>query len=269
MLWRVREKLKQRLISSLKLASERLSVVPINYGDRSVRIFASSRMERRTRRQAEEKEPETIDWIHTYMRPGEVIFDIGANVGNYSLISAKHLKGNARIFAFEPAWFNFTQLNRNILLNRSENCVFAVLCAFSNQTGVFWFNYSSLEAGSAEHALGKAVQYDKEEFIPVMQQPVPVYTIDEMARLLEVCPQHIKIDVDGIEALIIDGARETLHNSALRSILCELTDSSEDLKAIEKIRQAGFQLIREVKKPKMVNDRMVHLGNYIFVRKEG
>ena len=65
------------------------------------------------------KEPETLEWIASF-QPGDVLVDVGANVGTYSIWAAK--TRSVRVFAFEPESQNYALLNRNIFLNNlSEN----------------------------------------------------------------------------------------------------------------------------------------------------
>ena len=65
----------------------------------------------------DDKEPDTLDWIDTHFKPGDTVFDIGANIGQYSLYAAKRLNHDIAILAFEPEALNFAKLNRNIVLN--------------------------------------------------------------------------------------------------------------------------------------------------------
>ena len=73
----------------------------------------------------ETKEPDTIEWIDSFFREGDVIYDIGANIGQYSLYAAKKLKGNCRILAFEPEALNYSKLNKNIVLNNLTDSITA------------------------------------------------------------------------------------------------------------------------------------------------
>lgn len=246
---------------------QHIDVLPMDYGDGDLFIYADSQFERATRTIPCAKEPDTIRWIQTVMQPGDVVFDIGANVGNYSLIIAKHLNKNVRVFAFEPAWFNFMQLNRNVSLNGLETCVFPVCAALSSEIGISWLNYSTLEYGSSMHALGKAVKLRDQEFEPVLRQPVASFSIDETVNFLGAVPNHIKIDVDGIEKEILSGATATLGNSSLRSILVELcSDNPDDQKAIESVLRAGFKIWNIEKKPRNEVVNYAAYANYIFVR---
>jgi FkbM family methyltransferase len=246
---------------------QHIDVLPMDYGDGDLFIYADSQFERATRTIPCAKEPDTISWIKEIIKPGDVVFDIGANVGNYSLIIAKHLNQNVRVFAFEPAWFNFMKLNRNVSLNGLETCVFPICAALSSQTGISWLNYSTLEYGSSMHSLGEAVRLRDQEFAPALRQPVPSYTVDQAVAFLDSAPNHIKIDVDGLEAEILSGASATLKNSSLRSLLVELCgDNADDKKAIETVIAAGFRIWNIHEKPRNEFVNFAAHANYIFVR---
>ena len=64
-----------------------------------------------------EKEPETIAWIDD-MEPGEVLYDVGANVGVYALYAASR---GIKVVAIEPVFENFSRLMQNIELNGFNN----------------------------------------------------------------------------------------------------------------------------------------------------
>src|SRR4030095_4027523 len=165
-----------------------------------------------------------------------------------------------------PCWFNVTQLNRNVSLNGLENCVFPVCIALSDKAGISWLNYSSLEYGSSMHSLGKAVRLRDQDFAPALRQPVSSYTLDQAASFLGM-PNHIKIDVDGIEKEILSGAAAVLENSSLRSLLVELCgDNPDDQKAIEQVLAAGFKIWNIQEKPRNEFVNFAAHANYIFVR---
>lgn len=271
MLHRLKTSLRARVgrlvPSALKPRRAPAAILPTDYGDGDLLIHVDSDYERNVRTIPCAKEPDTIRWIHSLIKPGETVFDVGANVGNYSLIIAKHLKGDVRVYAFEPAWFNFTQLNRNIALNSFGSCVFPICAGLSARNGLVWLNYSTLEYGSSQHSLGAAVRLRDQAFTPVLCQPVASFTLDQAVGYLEATPNHIKIDVDGIESEILAGAAATLKDPALRSILVELSrNNKDDSEAIERVLAAGFKLWNVQEKPRNAFVNFAEHANYIFVR---
>lgn len=266
----------QRLKASLRARAGRFvaaalgtpaDVLPMDYGGGGLLIHVDSEFERAIRTIPCAKEPDTIRWIHSLIKPGETVFDVGANVGTYSLIIAKHLDGDVSVYAFEPAWFNFMQLNRNVALNRFGSSIFPICAGLAATGGLVWLNYSTLEHGSSMHSVGEPVRLRDQSFTPVLCQPVASFTLDQAVGHLGVTPNHVKIDVDGIESDILAGGAATLKDPALRSILVELSPGSkEDSDAIERVLAAGFKIWNVQQKPRNAFVNYAEHANYIFVR---
>jgi len=179
------------------------------------------------------KEPETIEWIQTFFKEGDVFYDIGANVGAYALVAAEFFKGNVRVYAFEPSFMTFKELCTNIHLNNCQESIVALQVALSDRTAIDVLNYSNLTPGGALHALGESIDYKGDVFHPVFRQTVLSYTVDDLIKEFGLpVPNHIKIDVDGIELRIIKGARETLRNSVVKSVIVEVEEGDEESRRI-------------------------------------
>lgn len=190
------------------------------------------------------KEPETVAWIERYVRPGDVLFDIGANVGAYSLVADRASGGTCTVYAFEPSFSTFAQLSRNVALNGSAGRVIPVAVALSDRNGLVTFNYSSVAPGAALHALGESVDNLGRSFHPAFSQPVLSYRMDDFVAEFSVAPpNHIKLDVDGIELKVLHGATRILADRALRSLLVEVEPARPELAAIEALLASnGFVL---------------------------
>ncbi len=188
------------------------------------------------------KEPETLEWIQRYFRPNDVMYDIGANIGVYSLFAAKYLNSACKVYAFEPEALNYAKLNKNVYLNSLSGVVFPCCLAVSDKLCFDMFNLhpnvfhrerigEGLIAGSALHAFGESKDYKGAQFKPIHQQGMLGISLDYLVEYLALdFPNHIKIDVDGIEEQIISGATRTLGDPRLRSVLIEISagDGSED-----------------------------------------
>jgi FkbM family methyltransferase len=211
------------------------------------------------------KEPETIEWLRENLRDGDVFYDVGANIGLYSLYAAK-LRPGCRVFAFEPESHNFGNLCENLLLNRVENvkpCFFPL----SNQEAFAPFYVYDLRAGGALHSLGRPS--------PLRDGP-PLLTTGAMASTIDAlvsrhglpAPDLLKLDVDGNEEQILDGAAAVLASGSLRSILVEAT-WQDDLKsavswAESKLAPYGYHL--EGRSAWSTELSGLRSANFIFVR---
>lgn len=188
------------------------------------------------------KEPETIAWIDSF-RKDATLYDIGANVGVFSLYAA--IRG-LRVIAFEPESQNYALLNRNIYLNGLEHLVSAYCVGLSEAAGFTSIYLSGFASGGSLHTVGRQTDLNGQAAPGRFRQGCVSVALDQVIAGGELPPPtHIKIDVDGIEALIIKGAASTLHSPNLRSVCIEInTALPEDTAAIEAIEAAGF--VRDV-----------------------
>lgn len=209
------------------------------------------------------KEPDTIEWLDSF-KPGEVLFDVGSNVGLYTLYAAQ--KG-VRVVAFEPESQNYALLNHNIYLNSLSDRVCALNLALNSENKLDYLYLNQFMPGGALNNFGEEVDYEKKSFHSAFKQGACAFALDSFIDLFQYeVPDHLKIDVDGLEAAVIDGARVTLKNKKLKSILIELnTKLPEDLKILETLKSAGFKVKRQCHCP-LVNKQFDGIDNFTLVR---
>jgi len=206
------------------------------------------------------KEPETVGWIEDFIKPGEVFFDVGANIGAYSLYAFKHCLGNVIIHAFEPGFSTYHQLVRNILLNHAENSIFPHMLALSHTSGTSVFNYLSIEPGFSYNSLGDNLDYKGEAFEPAFRQKVFSFSLDSLVKEYGFPrPNHIKLDVDGKELDILLGAKDVLADTNLRSVIVEICKlRNQETQVVSLLSADGFKLLSKVCHGKGI------CWNYIF-----
>lgn len=186
------------------------------------------------------KEPETLDWIDSCVRPGNVFYDLGANNGLYTLYAAKALRGQGAVLAFEPESQNYARLNQHIFLNGVGNVATAYCAAVSDRLSVDLLNIhpycynlfegtQGLMSGTAMHTVGDALDDFGQPFTPTFRQGTVTLSIDELWGSFGLpMPTHVKIDVDGMERKILMGMARTLARPELRSVLIEVTPNDEE-----------------------------------------
>jgi len=204
------------------------------------------------------KEPETLRWIEEELRPGETFIDVGACIGNYSIYAALRHKG-LRVFAFEPEPNSMAQLLKNVMLNELPISCFMIAC--SDQTRLDFFNtHYAFQAGESDHQFGRTIDSQGKEFAPTARIGLFSCSLDEMVRRgILPLPNHVKIDVDGLEALVLNGMREILAHDALKTVLCEISGTEDKVSEImSRFETMGFDCIRRPGRNE---------GNYIFKRK--
>jgi FkbM family methyltransferase len=170
---------------------------------------------------AVQKEPFTVDWLERSVCDGDVVYDIGANVGAYSLIAGKLVTGGATVYAFEPAAPNFSDLCRNVALNGCEKNVVPLPVALWSRTGFATFGYRSFSPGDASHTISD----DADNHSAESAQRILAFRLDDFVSLFAVpVPSLVKLDVDGAELNVLRGAVGTISQPDCREIMVEVND---------------------------------------------
>ena len=219
---------------------ESSTVANVN-GTKFILSAANPRLNFRTRTFAT-KEPETLKWIDSF-KHGSVLWDIGANIGLYSLYAAK--TRNCRVFAFEPSVFCLEFLSRNIWINDLQSQITIVPNPLSDKTQLNLLTLHSREWGESSNSFGTSLNQNGEEIDASFDYSILGLTIDEAISKLNLpVPQNIKIDVDGIEPLILAGGTQTLRQ--VESVSVEVpTYRGANERVSELLSQAGLKLVLE------------------------
>ena len=124
----------------------------------------------------------------------------------------------------------------------------------------------STEAGSSLHSFGVAEDFKGRPFTPTFRQGVLGYSIDNFVETFDPpFPNHIKIDVDGIEDRIVKGAERTLADPRLKSVSVELVeDHGDQVSEVVSLREfAGLRLLHKKQGP-MATGEFATTFNYLF-----
>lgn len=178
------------------------------------------------------KEPETVAWLERTFKPGDVLYDIGANVGAYSLVAAAVAQGDCLVFAFEPHAATYLALVENVRLNNRVDCVTTLPVGLSDRTHVSILSGSADAGASCLDWSGVSSEYGR-------QHAMCFKLRDVVSTFALPSPTHIKLDVDGMEDAVIRGAAGMLEKPRLRTILIE---AEEDSDAPAAIADAGFKV---------------------------
>jgi FkbM family methyltransferase len=173
------------------------------------------------------KEPETIAWIRQNAEMGCVFYDIGANIGTFSLF-ASSLNKDMKIYSFEPIENNYMTLLANKGLNNATN-INPLNIALSNSNKLASIYLKDDRIGNSGAQLDKPIDEFGADFKPVGIQQVLSFRLDSLVEKYGFPkPNFIKIDVDGREKDIIDGMSNLLKSKELRSILIEFNSREEE-----------------------------------------
>ena len=219
------------------------------------------------------KEPETLEWIDNFEKKENLIFwDIGANIGLYSIYnSLKNPKSTT--IAFEPSSSNLRVLTRNISINNLEKNIKVVSIPLTNKKNTFQeMKEGQFMEGGAMNSFGEKFDFEGKEFQTTMKYNLLGTTMNYFIEnsILEI-PDYIKIDVDGIEHLILEGGDKFLSNQKVKSLSIEINENFKDQyeQVLDLMEKNKFRILH-----KKFNDDFQLEGskfnktfNYVFIKK--
>ena len=220
------------------------------------------------------KEPETLEWIDSFQEKENLIFwDIGANIGLYSIYnSLKHPKSTT--IAFEPSSSNLRVLTRNIFINNLEKNIKVVPTPLTNKKNIFQeMKEGEFVEGGALHSFGEKFDFEGKEFKPTMKYNLLGTTINYFLEnsILDI-PDYIKIDVDGIEHLILEGGDKFLNNKKVKSLSIEINENFKEQydKVLNLMNKYEFKLLHKKHNGDMFSEqsKFKKTFNYIFVKQK-
>jgi len=197
-----------------------------------------------------------IQQVLDSLQQDDIFYDVGANIGVFSLLVAKHgLQRGVRVHAFEPEPRNHGQLLKNIEINDLSGSIQTHQIALGEETSTLCL-YVQEGTGAGQHSLIER-QEDSEKIT------VEVETADAMSDRLAAKPTIMKIDIEGAEMMALKGMKQMLTAGSLRDLFMELHPSQLEQQGItiddilEYLASFGY-------KPKGLSRREEHY-HYHFV----
>ncbi len=184
-----------------------------------------------------------IRFVRSFVRPGDVVVDVGANVGLFTLIAAAAVGSTGQVHAFEPVPGNFARLQENLGLNQLHNVV-AQRMALGEEAGDLTLGVDHAE-GAPSGVSGHFTEGGSRDAVQV-----PVCRLDDyLAEHLR--NRHlrlVKIDVEGMEPLVLRGLDRQLNDHWPDAFLIEVNPgvlaargrSAAELIAL--VRDRGYEL---------------------------
>ncbi len=196
------------------------------------------------------------------LRPGDIFVDVGANIGSYTILASS--VAGAKSISFEPVWSTFRHLKHNVAINDLESLV----------------ELQNSGVGKEKGRLSFTSRYDTMNHVvaaPSVNSPdiiqVDIVTLDDI--LVNRVPTLIKIDAEGFEMAVLEGATSTLIHPSLLAIVVELNGSCHRYGINEKdiheyIVERGFKPIsyNPFKRSYSVKPSFNPNGNTIYLRNE-
>jgi len=203
---------------------------------------------------------EEMSFLLHLLRPGDTFYDVGANVGAYTVLSSAAIGANT--IAFEPIPTTFRALTDNISLNCVESLVTLLNIGVGRENCSLKF---TSELDTTNHVIPECAALEQAISVPV--KPLDDITTEQFPRLL-------KIDVEGFETEVIAGASNLLDCPDLHAVIMELNGSGErygfdEDRLHQKMLDHEFNVYRYYPfERKLVRQEMrINEGNSIYVRK--
>jgi FkbM family methyltransferase len=156
---------------------------------------------------------EDMAFLLHVLREEELFVDVGANIGSYTILAGGAV--GAECISVEPIKSTFIMLEENINLNRLTGHVRALNMGIGEKAGVLKFT-AGLD--TVNHVISEAEVVDDTEIVPVC-------SLNDLLDGQD--PILIKIDVEGFETNVIDGAAQVLSRTSLLAVIMELNGSGE------------------------------------------
>ena len=201
-----------------KWARPKNGILPVELAGVQARFFVRTPEELRILESAGGAggEGQVVAQVLAFLKPGDVVYDIGANVGLYTVLLSKTVGDSGRIFAFEPEVGTCEHLVENLKLNHARNVQW-YRKALGERTGqAALFTGSVIGGGSLVSQQGGGH----------LEQVVEIAQGDELVAAEKLpAPRAVKIDVEGYEQSVIQGLRRTLSEPTCEMICCEIHPS--------------------------------------------
>ena len=236
----------------------------VNYKNIQLAFYSPNRVNKFRIDTFSSKEPETLSWIEKFNQDS-IFWDVGANIGLYSCYAAK-LK-NCSVYAFEPSVFNLEILTKNVFLNQLSNNVTIAPFPLTNKLKETEFKMTAVDWGSSVSTFGTNYKHDGSKLKEQFNYKMLGLSMDDCANILKMKrPDYIKMDVDGIEHLILEGGNQILKKT--KSILVEVDEKF--IMQVERTKkyltEAGLQLAEKKHSDLIEKSKFKSVFNQIWER---
>jgi FkbM family methyltransferase len=159
--------------------------------------------------------------IHQFnAKQGDIVVDVGAHIGRYTIIASKRVGANGKVIAIEAHPGNYEMLNRNVKLNGLTNVTTLNYAVYSKETKIKLFLPGEKSNRTIYNTLISSRATDEEKFVEVNANTLD--NLLQQARISHAEVNWLKIDVEGAEFEVLKGAHDIMSNSKNISLLIEI-----------------------------------------------
>jgi FkbM family methyltransferase len=196
---------------------------------------------------------------HFTPKQGDIVVDIGANIGRYTIIGSKRVGTQGKVVAIEAHPGNFEMLNRNIKLNQLTNVIPLNYAAYSKETKIRLYVPGEESGYTVYNTIMSNRAGTEENFVEVNAN-----TLDYLLQLNQIRQEQvkwIKIDVEGAELDVLKGSTNVLSKSKDIALLIEVHGPANYRPVVEFLSLYDFKI--EFEKTYETGDK------HIILRKHG
>jgi FkbM family methyltransferase len=193
-------------------------------------------------------EPVETGLFNTHLRAGDRVLDIGANIGYYTLIAARRVGPQGRVYAFEPDPANFRLLEKNVRANGYANVVL-VNKAVADKNGKIRLYLNPSNRG--DHRV-----YDSKDGRSSIE--IETVALDRFFKPLDKKIHFIKMDIQGAEALALEGMKGLVRANKGLKLITEFSPASLEMAGsrppsyLKNLQALGFRFFEISEKKKSV-----------------
>jgi FkbM family methyltransferase len=204
-------------------------------------------------------DPSLTEYLYCTLQPGDVFFDLGANIGYFSIIAATIVGERGKVFAFDANKAMVEQISRSSVLNKFESIIEAVHIAFNDgnlpverlflnpeDTGISSIAPAILAGHFETGAL------TKDRYVDVPASSFDNWILRHPIKKID-C---LKVDIEGAEDMLIRGMKLSLSRFQIRHVICETSGASEFFRTMTDF---GYRA-----RPLSLQNPELRWGNWIF-----
>jgi len=204
------------------------------------------------------REPESVNEIKKILKKGNVVVEIGANIGYYALVESKIVGNTGKVYAIEPHPENINSLKKNIKINKYENIeVYSI--AIGEVNGVAKMNVST---HSNLHSL-----FIRNFDHIIKSMKINVITLDNFLKNKRF-PNLIRMDLEGYEYNILKGMKKILKAKKPLILFIELhphlLDYKKTLNVLKTLKKYGFETRKIIRRITFTETKVIPKREYDF-----
>ncbi|MBH8556283.1 FkbM family methyltransferase [Nostocaceae cyanobacterium CENA357] len=184
--------------------------------------------------------------VSKLVRPGMLVFDVGANIGDYSILLSKLVGSSGKVYSFEPTIITFNKLQERLSKSKCNNVYPLQNAVYSHNIQIEFNEFS--EDFSAWNSIGRPQMLDPQgsgQYVPIVNTGVvQAITLDSFCNDNNIQKiDYLKVDVEGAESDVLQGAIELLKNKAIYFIQFEI--SQKMLEGLNRKAKSTFDILIE------------------------